>query len=266
MKKQIFVFCLTGLLGTALLSGCQPKVTQQPTSIDSILVNRHDKLMSEDSLSPACELSIHLKYLTPEDSINQLINAEIVRIAFDIKGVTPQAAVDSFTHTYLRKYHNDLIPFYKQEPEGAWYNYTYMLTTRADNSQANILNYEIENDVYEGGAHGSHIITFLNFDKTNGHLLTLADLFAEGYEEPLTQRLLKALMTKLNANSLEELQEAGYLTMNDMYPTQNFRLTADGILFHYNAYEIAPYSVGATQLKLSLDELTDLLKPTATNN
>ena len=45
-----------------------------------------------------------------------------------------------------------------------------------------------------------------------------------------------------------------------MYPSKNFLLKSDGIDFLYNAYEIAPYVVGVTVLKIPYEALTDVLK------
>ena len=88
-------------------------------------------------------------------------------------------------------------------------------------------------------------------------------MFAPGYVEPLAQVLLVALQDKLQMKSLDELHDNGFLTWTDMYPTPNFLLGPDGVRFYYNAYEIAPYACGPTELVVSYGALKDLLKQEA---
>ena len=67
-------------------------------------------------------------------------------------------------------------------------------------------------------------------------------------------------MKQAEATSMEALQEKGYLLWSGMYPSKNFLLKDDGMEFLYNTYEIAPYVVGVTVLKIPYGDLTDLLK------
>lgn len=57
----------------------------------------------------------------------------------------------------------------------------------------------------------------------------------------------------------EELEDMGYTSTGELVPTENFCLNPDGITFHYNIYEIAPYVMGAIQITLPYDALSHLL-------
>ena len=120
--------------------------------------------------------------------------------------------------------------------------------------------YQLELICYEGGAHGSHTISYMNFVPSTGQLLTLDDMFAPGYQEPLTHILLTALEEKLGVKTLDELHENGFLTWTEMYPSKNFLLAPEGIRFYYNAYEIAPYAAGPTELTIPYEAVKDLEK------
>ena len=43
--------------------------------------------------------------------------------------------------------------------------------------------------------------------------------------------------------------------------TDSFELTADGLVFHYSPYEIAPFAAGAAKLTVAPDELKGILRP-----
>ena len=93
-----------------------------------------------------------------------------------------------------------------------------------------------------------------------GNEIYLADIFKEGYEEYLCNRLTDALADKIGATSRKDIKEKGYLTFNDIYPTENFMMKKDSILFFYNAYDIAPYCMGTTTLGFTYDELSEIMK------
>lgn len=265
MRKNFIPAFVAGIAVTFALGGCQHRMTAVPTSFDSVVIDKDEPLVPGDTLSPACELYINLKYATPEDSVTRLINENIVRLAFDYEGLSPRLAVDSFMTSYIRNYHQDLTPYYKDDLQkgdvGGWYNYQYELTTSVVPARDNVWGYQLNLVTYEGGAHGSYTTTYMNFDKVTGRLLTLDDVFVPGYEKPLTQVLLTTLQDQLQMSSVEELQENGFLNWTDMYPTKNFLLAPDGVRFYYNIYEIAPYACGPTELTVPYEALKDLLKP-----
>lgn len=265
MKTSFATLILVGATTAFLLGGCQQnKTDKSSTTFDSIVINKKEPLIHDEQQSPKCNLQINLKYAIPADSITQRINDVVVRAAFEYEQLAPQAAVDSFVNHYLSNYHNDLTPYYKEEKKkgdiGGWYNYEYTLNSRHIAAKDSIIGYEIDLYTYEGGAHGSHTITYLNFNAQTGEQILLEDVFTEGYETLLSDRLLKALLKHTKLNSLEELQNEGFLTATNMYPSKNFLLTSEGIKFYYNAYEIAPYAMGPTELTLSYEEIKDLLK------
>lgn len=264
MKKFIVPALLISMTSVSILTGCQHTVTGERTTFDSIVVDKQERLIMNDSLSPMCQFHINLKYATPNDSINQQINENIIQLAFEYKNLQPQTAVDSFTNYYLNKYHEELTPYYTEDKQkgevGGWYNYQYELNSNIVAAQDSVWGYQLERITYEGGAHGSHTITYINYHKATGRQLTLEDVFGTDYEKPLSQVLLTALQDKLQMHSLDELHDNGFLTWTDMYPSKNFLLAPEGIKFYYNAYEIAPYAVGPTELILSYETLKDLLK------
>ena len=152
----------------------------------------------------------------------------------------------------------------KNNPEGAevsaWYSYYNNIEAQPLTDNPKVLVYYINSNSYTGGAHGIYNIDYLNFDPESGHLITLNDVFKEGYKSQLNEMLLAKFMKDQGVATLEQLQEKAYLQDTDMYPSENFRLGKDSITFFYNVYEIAPYSSGTTEITLSYDELKEILK------
>lgn len=57
------------------------------------------------------------------------------------------------------------------------------------------------------------------------------------------------------------LEEAGYwFSDNRFHLTDNFGLDAEGLFFHFNAYEIAPYTMGHTFISLPYSRIKKYLK------
>lgn len=182
--------------------------------------------------------------------------------------MTVTEAVENYKNDYIKDYRTDLISLYEEDkknnPKGAevsaWYSYYNNIEAQPLTDNPEVLVYYINTNSYTGGAHGIYNIDYLNFNPENGHLITLNDVFNEGYKNKLNEMLLAKFMKDQGVATLEQLQEKAYLQDTDMYPSENFRLGKDGITFFYNVYEIAPYSSGTTEITLSYDELKDILK------
>ncbi len=266
MEKRSIFRTAAGMAIVCLITvcGCNHKEASNDTPFfETLSVSSHVHLTA-DTLSPACDMNINLTYANRDDSIAEAINREIVNAAFKYEGLSPETAVDSFMSQYTNEYTTELLPYYNEDKESRtagmdWYDYYYNLDSKAEKGKEGIWNYTIVVSSYEGGAHGNTTCTYLNFYEENGKVVTLDELFFPGYESGLSDILLEALMGKVEVSSLEELQDKGYLMWTSMYPSKNFLLKEDSIVFLYNAYEIAPYILGVTELTIPYKELSNLL-------
>ena len=182
-----------------------------------------------------------------------------------MNGLSMQQAVDSFVSQYTHEYKQNLTPLYIEdkgdELKHRWYEYEYNIETETKVGRDDaVVIYTITLDYYEGGAHGIEQLLVMNFDMQSGNQLTLQDIFVPGYEERLKEMLLNKLMDMTDSKTMEELKEKGFLYSMDMFPSENFMLEEDHITFVYNAYEIAPYTMGRTSLEMSYSELSEILK------
>ena len=123
--------------------------------------------------------------------------------------------------------------------------------------------YLSENYVYMGGAHGGVSgAGYLTFKTATGYLFT--QFLKEEAEDRLQPALRKGLMryfeeneTGLNEEQLEKMLfiKAGWIPLPEQLPYP----TAEGLVFTYQQYEIAPYAMGMPSFTLPYDVLMPYL-------
>ncbi|QEC52977.1 uncharacterized protein DUF3298 [Anseongella ginsenosidimutans] len=125
---------------------------------------------------------------------------------------------------------------------------------------------QLSEENYLGGAHGMNIHLFANFIPSGGHRIYLDELVAEGQMETLEKIAESLFREETGIPEGQSLKDAGYFYMeNDgggspFHLTENFAITREGLLFYYNPYDIAPYSMGSTVLKVPFDKVEGTLK------
>ncbi len=124
-----------------------------------------------------------------------------------------------------------------------------------------ILSYSYERYAFMGGPHGNSSRLLFNFDLSNSNLINESDLFIANYTESLTM-LIKQQIVEDNAEmeSVADLNDFHFFE-DRIKPNNNFYITAEGIVYVFNPYDIAPYSTGQTVVLLTFDKLKPILKP-----
>lgn len=106
------------------------------------------------------------------------------------------------------------------------------------------------NDYYEylGGAHGMTTRTSYTIDKEKEKLLTLKDLFVEGYS--YSDVINKNIKEEINKNP-ENYFNSGS-DFKGINENQNFYIEGDNLVIYYQLYDIAPYVFGIPEFKMPL--------------
>lgn len=114
---------------------------------------------------------------------------------------------------------------------------------------------------YLGGAHPNNYTQFTVLDLNNGNIITLEDIFIEGYK-PILNKIAEEEFRKLKElGEQEDLDEAGFWFDDNRFNiNDNFALSDDGLAFYYNSYEITAYAYGPTELIIPLAKIGDLMK------
>ena len=125
----------------------------------------------------------------------------------------------------------------------------------------NYIVYKVDNYEYSGGAHPNLYSHFLNYDIKSNRVLTFNDIFVENSEEALHNLITLHLLGNYFAESLDELAEKSGIFTDQIFVSRNVYLTGDNIVFHYNPYDIAPWSEGIISVKIPVYQLSRLLTP-----
>ena len=105
---------------------------------------------------------------------------------------------------------------------------------------------------YSGGAHGMDAKSAVTFDLKSGKVISENDLFVYGYEKRLTEILRERL---LNCGIDRDM-----LFEPDIFPSENFYLTSEGITYIYQRYEIGPYAIGIVEVAVPWTEIQNILR------
>ena len=106
------------------------------------------------------------------------------------------------------------------------------------------------NDYYEylGGAHGMTTRTSYTIDKEKENLITLKELFAEGYNySDIINKKIKEEISKNPENYFDSGNEFKGISEN-----QGFYIENDNLVIYCQLYDIAPYVFGIPEFKIPL--------------
>lgn len=117
-----------------------------------------------------------------------------------------------------------------------------------------LLSYAITRSSYTGGAHGMYTTVYHTYSLTDGFELSLADLFTVDELQLLDGAIRERIARDYGAVNDEELAAQGFFP-EYISPTENFRITDEGIEFLYNPYEIGCYALGNVEVHFTREEL-----------
>lgn len=120
--------------------------------------------------------------------------------------------------------------------------------------------YEISNAGYAGGAHPNSSSHPFTYDLTAGKVLTAENMFKQGAKTSVLGIVAQALAEQLNTTP-DRLTDAGLFAPLSSIG-QPFILN-NAVVFRYNPYEIAPYSMGTIDVTVYPYQLDEYLTPDA---
>ena len=274
--KTLFYIGFCSYLLILLFSSCggseRSKRSGRAAAIqfDSIVVKKHIPLLHDnDTTLPYADVAISFIYPSKFRDLNSLKRlGQIFTGTFfgeeEYDSIPPEMAVDKYLKQYTERYQSLSNYYYRDKTDlngkiPSWYWYYMTLSNKIMFQSDSLLSYAIEYSDYEGGAHGSYRIIYINIDLNKLEALTEEDLFTAGYFEPLAEKILHNLAKSFNVDNPESLLMEGFFSIEDILPNSNFYLDEEGIHYSYNQYEIAPYSMGVIDVTLPYSELKDIL-------
>jgi len=244
-----------------LVCACEEK--EKSVTFETVTAEKTVAL-SNDSVPPTCSVTIRLEQATQESGrAGEIINSTVSSHLFNRGDDGLKDAAQAFADEYTANYIKNLKLLYNQDKSDTtklvWYYYHYIINSRTQTGSKGTLVYLTDINYREGGAHAISLQVIMNFEEKTGRLLTLSDIFVDGYEPQLKNLLLNALKEKTGLSTNQALHSQGYLRSTDLYVPENFILSDTAITFVYNPDEIAPYSVGSIELTIGMEALEPLL-------
>ncbi len=115
--------------------------------------------------------------------------------------------------------------------------------------------------VYTGGAHPNHWPVTWVFDMTDGHVVTLSDVFTDEVAAlaTITPMVREVLQQSLGEMAVPSMLEPGTTPQAENYA--DFILNTEGIAFFFAPYQVAPYAAGQQVVTIPWERVADLLTP-----
>lgn len=243
MKKVLFF--LSALL---LLAACDAVRTD--TYQDDLVMPLEEE--GPDSLY----FSLSVEYVSAGMKVEarQKINGAIVAQAFDLEG-----GEGSLEEVAIR-YRENLIDEYLNENavlENGVRSWEDRLTGAFQKKYKNYMNYQVSYYTFRGGAHGIQTLSQLVFDAKTGDVVKESDLFAPGYEAPVTQLMRMAVKNSMEEEDPELME---LVELEQVVPNGNFSLHENGVEWLFQPYEVGPYALGIVSASVSWEDITPFLK------
>ncbi|MCD0502385.1 RsiV family protein [Bordetella petrii] len=112
-----------------------------------------------------------------------------------------------------------------------------------------------------GAAHGIPATQYLNWQRGPGRVLALDEALQPEARPAFVEALRRAHAAWLARNEDALRDPQAYNRMWPFQESDNFALTAEGVVVKYDAYSIAPYSHGEPELLIPYGELRGILRP-----
>lgn len=248
VKKTLLT--LVSLLSLLLIMSCEgktktPKVLHIPTAIVTVDTLAH--------LSDDMQCHVHVDFTYLKEKKYEVINDSLLRMGllqpdyFSISHnrLKPQIAISSFVRQYVKEYMEIARLIRQKEKKRSQLIGELTIKTElkaaADDYITAISHIAINN----GNGRLTQYTIIRNFNPKNGHLVNLGEVCGKEYKDELTKRIIGQLAEQegLDDDDFIGLQRKGYFIGIDPYPTENFILTDDSLVFIYTPGEINQHEV-----------------------
>lgn len=145
------------------------------------------------------------------------------------------------------------------------YSFDYGITQIGESAHYRLLDFSVS--TYTGGAHGMHSSSFHILPKKGAlRRLTLDDILLPGQRQKLDNLQKQAFERTLKTDGYGSgaMNDAEIRKLYDTFPfsaNDNWRFDSKGLVFHYDPYEITPYSLGEPEILVPTTELQGVIKP-----
>lgn len=247
MKRYWYLF---GLMSLAACSSWQREEAVAAYTFDTFRVESEQGCAADTMACAFFEVTYPVFDRLPESVQKQ------VRSAINDIITGEEATIDAAG----KKFVDDFEQFNAEMPEygiGWYYKAGVNVLTYTDS----LLSMQVESEAFTGGAHGAHLVRYVNVDPKSGAPYELEDFLKVGYEDHLRAVAEEAFRKARDIAPDVSFEEAGFSFPDNRFAlTDNFGFKPEGIVFFYNDYEVAAYAVGPTEILIPYEELAGWIK------
>jgi hypothetical protein len=197
-------------------------------------------------------VKINYPIFNGQDTLNSLVSNKLVNLfGADEPGIELKEYVAHFLSAY--------IAFKKRDKRSKLF-FTLDSHAKVLRQDSNLTTLEISGYTFRGGAHGSSITTFINWDTKTEKNVSLREIFTANYKGRLTAIADTIFRKEEKLTDTASLADGYFFKDSKFALNENYLITPLGIKFLYNQYEIKPYAAGQTELFIPYAKIKSLLK------
>lgn len=211
--------------------------------------------------------SIKILFLSPivekGDTAAEYIRQELIYWVFadsTITNMSSKEIVNMVVQNASKAYSQDVLELCSEDMgDPSILNFEDFVSTKVLYNDGKILSYQICRYQYLGGAHGLQTEEELSFNLETGDRIFLEDIFIDGYEAAMSDKIIKQIMLERGFES-EEQMLGEFWGFENIRPKQNFSISEKGITFTYQPYEIACYAAGIIKVEIPFSSISNLIR------
>lgn len=177
------------------------------------------------------------------------------------EGMSPEVYAEHFFDSTEKRYRDTRITLESNPDfpmESMNWEYTELIEVRALHSPYMLVSRNRE--YYTGGAHGMLEKRYFVIDTTTAALLRLEDIVKDGAVPALTRIVEAELRIGAGLEPGDPLSQGGFFEDSAVLP-ENFFFLPEGLGFHWDPYEIAPYVMGPIEVIIPYGSINNILSP-----
>ncbi|MDT0641972.1 DUF4163 domain-containing protein [Zunongwangia sp. F363] len=247
MKKYLLIFC-----AALVFTACEQE--EKPLQFTNYSV---EKSYEECNPEEGDCAFISISYPVAENKtdaasrINEEIKNHIIGIV-DYEEEEKSASIEELANHFIKNYETNAEDF--SEYELAWEGFVFAEITK---KSPELISIRFNSRMFTGGAHGYSSISFLNFNPETGKAYSHNELFTPEFKSYFESKFRE----DQGIPEQDSINSTGLFFEDDKFVLpENIGFTEEGLVLHYNAYEIASYAEGEFTYRFPYDEIDQFLK------
>lgn len=200
------------------------------------------------------DISATFDKATGRDELSKRINFKVEEA---IIAALSDATKKTNLEAILKDFNSEYLKFKKDFPDASEPVWDLNIETEVLYQSEDVITMAISVYEFKGGAHGNEKIKFLNLNAKSGQVLDLKDIIknSDTFKILAQDHFVKSLETEEDNLKMED-----FFFGKPFQLPENIGFSDDGMVFLYNAYEVASYNQGYTEFVIPFEEIESYLK------